>query len=65
MPIAVPESRRGDALRWGEDYELLFTLPAGAEPKVSAWHIGDVRARGDAALLLDGEPAPGPLGYEH
>nr|WP_166180763.1 thiamine-phosphate kinase [Altererythrobacter segetis] len=65
VPIAVPEERRADALRWGEDYELLFTLPAGAEPTVSAWRIGEVRERGDAALLLDGQPPTGPLGYEH
>ena len=65
VPIAVPESRRADALRWGEDYELLFTLPADVEPKVSAWRIGEVRARGDGPLLLDGKPPAGPLGYEH
>jgi thiamine-monophosphate kinase len=65
VPIAVPENRRADALRWGEDYELLFTLPAGVEPSVSAWRIGEIRDRGVAALLLDGEAPSGPLGYEH
>jgi thiamine-monophosphate kinase len=65
VPIAVPENRRSDALRWGEDYELLFTLPAGIEPTVTAWRIGEVIERAEAALLLDGEPATGPLGYEH
>jgi thiamine-monophosphate kinase len=65
VPIAVPEKRRADALRWGEDYELLFTLPQGVEPNVSAWRIGEVIERGETALLLDGEPALGPLGYEH
>ena len=65
VPIAVPEGRRGDALRWGEDYELLFTLPAGVEPTVSAWRIGEVRQRGSAPLLVDGRPPAGPLGYEH
>jgi thiamine-monophosphate kinase len=65
VPIAVPESRRADALRWGEDYELLFTLPAGVEPNVSAWRIGEVRERGQAAVLLDGDAPEGPLGYEH
>lgn len=64
-PIAVPEPRRADALRWGEDYELLFTLPAGAEPPVSAWRIGEVRERGEASLLLDGKAPEGSLGYEH
>jgi thiamine-monophosphate kinase len=65
VPIAVPESRRAEALRWGEDYELLFTLPAGVEPAVSAWRIGEVRERGPALLLLDDEAPQGALGYEH
>ncbi|HSQ96068.1 MAG TPA: thiamine-phosphate kinase [Croceibacterium sp.] len=65
VPIAVPEDRRAGALRWGEDYELLFTLPAGVEPTVSAWHVGEVRTRGVAPLLLDGNPPENPLGYEH
>ena len=65
VPIAVPEARRADALRWGEDYELLFTLPAGVEPPVSAWRIGEVWEREEASLLLDGKAPAGPLGYEH
>jgi thiamine-monophosphate kinase len=65
VPIAVPENRRADALRWGEDYELLFTLPAGVEPTVSAWRIGEVIELGETSLLLDGRPPEGPLGYEH
>jgi thiamine-monophosphate kinase len=65
VPIAVPESRRAEALRWGEDYELLFTLPAGIEPTVSAWRIGEVSGRRDAPLWLDGAAPEGPLGYEH
>ncbi len=65
VPIAVPENRRGDALRWGEDYELLFTLPAGVEPTVSAWRVGEVIERDEASLLLDGRPPATPLGYEH
>lgn len=65
VPIAVPEGRRADALRWGEDYELLFTLPAGLEPPVSAWRIGEARVCGEAPLLLDEETPEGSLGYEH
>ncbi|MGZ3171688.1 MAG: thiamine-phosphate kinase [Croceibacterium sp.] len=65
VPIAVPEDRRADALRWGEDYELLFTLPANAEPTVSAWRIGEILERGEAPILLDGKPPTGSLGYEH
>ena len=65
IPVAVLESRRADALRWGEDYELLFTLPPGSDPPVTAWRIGEVRERGDAPLLLNGAVPHGPLGYEH
>jgi thiamine-monophosphate kinase len=67
VPIAAPEPRRFDALRWGDDYELLFTLPAGAEPPIPATRIGQAEPRGFVALFLDGEPiANGDgLGYEH
>ena len=65
VPIAAPEARRADALRWGDDYELLFTLPPGVEPPVPATRIGAVRERGAEALLLDDAPPEGPLGYEH
>lgn len=67
VPLAAPEARRGEALRWGEDYQLLFTLPAGVEPPVKAYRIGEAVADTGAPLLLDGEPlsqADG-LGYEH
>ena len=67
VPIVAPEERRFDALRWGDDYELLFTLPAGTEPPVPATRIGTVEPRGFAPLFLDGEPIANRagLGYEH
>ena len=66
VPIAAPEPRRDEALRWGDDYQLLFTLPRGIEPPLAAHRIGEVRARSDAAVLLDGAPlADTGLGYEH
>jgi thiamine-monophosphate kinase len=65
VPIATPEARRDEALRWGEDYQLLFTLPAGSEPPIPAHRIGTALQRGNHALLLDGEPPAGQLGYEH
>lgn len=67
IPIAAPESRRFDALRWGDDYELLFTLPAGVEPPVAAARIGRVEPRGFVPLFLDGEPVANRegLGWEH
>lgn len=67
VPIAAPESRRFDALRWGDDYELLFTLPPATEPPVPAMRIGAVEPRGFVPLFLDGEPIAGSegLGYQH
>lgn len=58
VPIAAPEHRRAEALRWGDDYELLFTLPAGIVPAASATRIGEVRDLGPDPLLLDGKSLP-------
>jgi thiamine-monophosphate kinase len=65
VPLATPEARREEALRWGEDYQLLFALPAEATPPLPAHRIGEVLAQADHSLLLDGAPASGKLGYEH
>jgi thiamine-monophosphate kinase len=65
VPIAVPEERRDEALRWGEDYQLLFTLPEGTEPPVPAHRIGEALPRGKHPLLLGDAPPSGQLGYEH
>jgi len=65
-PVADP-ARRFDCLRWGDDYELLFTLPAGVDPPVAATRIGAVEPRGFAPLFLDGHPVVSAegLGYQH
>jgi thiamine-monophosphate kinase len=66
VPIAAPEARRAEALRWGDDYQLLFTLPRGIAPPVTAHRIGEAIAPGAASLLLDGSAPDGSsLGYEH
>ncbi len=67
VPVAVPEARRAEALRWGEDYQLLFTAPAGTALPVRAYRIGEVCTLSDAPLLLDGQPLgeDDRLGYEH
>lgn len=67
VPISTPESRRDEALRWGEDYQLLFTLPAEIEPNVAAKRIGTVLAPMARPLLLDGQPLDESswLGYQH
>ncbi len=65
VPIAAPEARRDAALRWGEDYQLLFTASAEAVIPVPAEPIGTVLTDGGEPLLLDGVPPAGHLGYEH
>lgn len=58
-------SRRDDAMRWGDDYELLFTLPAGVSPPVPAFRIGRAIVHSGRPLLLDGAVPHGRLGYMH
>ena len=65
LPAKLPAERMRDALSWGDDYELLFTLPANTAPPCPAYRIGTVQPHGAAALLLGGAPPEGPLGYEH
>jgi thiamine-monophosphate kinase len=65
VPIAVPEARRNEALRWGEDYQLLFTTPPDTVPCAPACRIGMIGLAGAKPLLLDGQPPDGKLGYEH
>ncbi len=67
VPIAAPEARRAEALRWGDDYQLLFTLPSGNVPPVPATHIGDSIPALESPLLLDGKPLPpgDSPGFEH
>lgn len=67
VPIAAPESRRKDALRWGDDYQLLFTGPADTAWPIPVHQIGKVETRAATALLIDGiAPARGDtLGYHH
>ncbi len=65
-PVADP-ARRMECLTWGDDYQLLFALPAGVEPPVAATRIGQVEPRGFAPLFVDGEPVTNRegLGYVH
>lgn len=66
VAVADP-ARRDECLRWGDDYALLFTAPAGIALPVPAVHIGTVRADSGDALMLDGEPLRdiAGLGYHH
>ena len=65
-PVAEP-ARVMECLTWGDDYELLFTLPEGTKPPVQATRVGTVEPRGFAPLFVDGEPVTNRegLGYTH
>lgn len=67
VPIAAPERRRDDVLRWGDDYQLLFTAPTCAALPCPCYRIGVVLLRGDYPLLLGSAPPDiaRPLGYQH
>lgn len=71
--LMLPDEILGDAdlrkmaLTWGDDYELLFTLPTSEEPPTHATRIGTALPRSAHPLLIDGTP-PAPdeqLGWEH
>lgn len=65
VPLATPAARRDEAMRWGDDYQLLFTLPDGANPPCAATRIGSVLPLAAAPVLLDGVVPEGRLGYLH
>ncbi len=67
VPIAAPEHRREDALRWGDDYQLLFAAPGDAVLPFPCPAIGQVLAPGESPLIAGGiahATAEG-LGYQH
>jgi thiamine-monophosphate kinase len=67
VPIGTSEARRAEALRWGEDYQLLFTAPPAFQPPLAAFRIGEALVAGAAPIVLDGHPlseADG-LGFQH
>lgn len=67
VPIATSEARRGEALRWGDDYQLLFTLPPGAKLPCAACCIGIALVAGADPIQLDGLGLneTNDLGYQH
>ena len=67
VPVAAPEARRADALRWGDDYQLLFTANQQLALPVAAHRIGSVLEQAGTPLLIGGtRPDPGDtLGYQH
>lgn len=67
VPIATPEARRDEALRWGDDYQLLFAAPPGTDLPLPAHCIGEAVAETATPILLDGVPLDesAGLGFEH
>lgn len=66
--IPVPSALVAEPIRaasWGDDYELLFALPAEALPPIAATRVGTFAPAGTNSLLIDGHPPLAPLGYEH
>ena len=65
VPVAGLE-RRDECLRWGDDYELLFTCRPEVALPIPAHRIGFVAA-GPVPLVLDGVAIekPAGLGYHH
>ncbi|MEM9085260.1 MAG: thiamine-phosphate kinase [Pseudomonadota bacterium] len=66
IPVA-DSARMDECLRWGDDYELLFTADPKADLPVPASRIGTVETEGNAPLFLGGTALvePGSLGYRH
>ena len=69
-PDAVPVADRARAdkcMRWGDDYELLFTAAPQTVLPVTTSRIGTVVAAGIAPLTVGGTllVSPGTLGYQH
>ena len=66
IPVADPV-RADECLRWGDDYELLFTAPPSARLPAGMHLIGIVAPLAEASLFLGGESLgdPASLGYRH
>jgi len=67
VPLAIPGVPVLDAATAGDDYELLFTLPAAVTPPVAATRIGEAAPGAGLSLHAAGVevPLPGRLGYRH
>jgi thiamine-monophosphate kinase len=66
VPVAQAD-RFDDCIRWGDDYELLFSASYDAELPIDAVRIGLIEEAGDAAMMLGASAFndPDALGYRH
>lgn len=66
VPVGAP-TRRDQCLRWGDDYQLLFTARPGTTQPVAATMIGTVEPLSGAPMTLDGIACASStgLGYQH
>lgn len=66
IPVA-DSARLDECVRWGDDYELLFSLPADIQPPVPATKIGRVKEATDAPVIFGETPlrTADSLGYRH
>ena len=65
VPVA-DRGRADECMRWGDDYQLLFTVPEEVKIPIEAARIGTV-CEGPAGVWLDGRPPAEDevLGYRH
>lgn len=64
LPL-TPPNRFDEALRWGDDYQLLLAGPEGLEARFGVERIGAVEVAGPSPVLLDGLAPVEPLGFSH
>lgn len=66
IPVA-DTARMDECLRWGDDYELLFTADPARDLPVPATRIGTVEPEDTAPIFLGGTALiePDQLGYSH
>ncbi|MEM7689392.1 MAG: thiamine-phosphate kinase [Pseudomonadota bacterium] len=66
LPVAN-DARMHDCIRWGDDYELLFTADPAIDLPIPATQIGKVEPEANAPLYLGGTALAEPesLGYRH
>jgi thiamine-monophosphate kinase len=65
FPESLRPDLRHDAMTWGDDYQLLFTLAPDQSPPCLAYAIGRAEEFSGNSILIDGASPQGRLGYWH